>query len=94
MTAFCERDKAIHFFIGRELPAQAAFMSHEIAKLLLEHARTVLERTDAIRTALRLGMPLHEIEAYFDWIDLMQSQHRDADARELNGHGGGPPAGQ
>jgi len=44
-------------------------MAHEIAKLLLEHADTFLERTEAIETALSLGMPLHEIEEYLDWVD-------------------------
>jgi DNA-binding transcriptional MerR regulator len=46
-------------------------MSHEIAKLLLEHAGTFLERREAIRTALSLGMPLSEIEAYLDWLDML-----------------------
>ncbi len=44
-------------------------MAHAIAKLLLEHAGTFLERTEAVRTALKLGMPLNEIEAYLDWLD-------------------------
>jgi DNA-binding transcriptional MerR regulator len=44
-------------------------MAHEIAKLMLEHAGTFLERTEAIRTALSLGMPLDEIEEYLDWLD-------------------------
>lgn len=44
-------------------------MSHEIAKLLLEHAGTFLERREAIKSALSLGMPLGEIEAYLDWLD-------------------------
>ena len=44
-------------------------MVHEIAKLMLEHAGTFLERTEAIRTAISLGMPLGEIEAYLDWLD-------------------------
>ena len=43
-------------------------MAHEIAKLLLEHAGTFLERSEAIRTALHLGMPLNEIEEYLDWL--------------------------
>lgn len=47
-------------------------MTHEIAKILLEHAGTFLERTEAIRTALSLGMPLHEIEAYLDWVDSVR----------------------
>jgi DNA-binding transcriptional MerR regulator len=44
-------------------------MAHEIAKLLLEHAGTFLERTEAIETAISLGMPLNEIEQYLDWLD-------------------------
>jgi hypothetical protein len=47
-------------------------MPHEIAKLILEHAGTFVERQEAIRTALNLGMPLHEIEAYLDWLDVSQ----------------------
>ena len=48
-------------------------MAHEIAKLLLEKAGTFLERTDAVRTALSLGMPLDQIEDYLDWLDNMRS---------------------
>jgi DNA-binding transcriptional MerR regulator len=44
-------------------------MAHEIAKLILEHAGTFLERAEAVRTALSLGMPLNEIEQYLDWLD-------------------------
>ena len=46
-------------------------MSHEIAKLLLEHSG-ILERSKVIQEALNLGMPLHEIEEYLDWIDSMK----------------------
>ena len=49
-------------------------MSYEIAKILLEHAQTFLDRTEAIQAALQLGMPINEIQAYLDWIDLMRSQ--------------------
>jgi hypothetical protein len=48
-------------------------MAHEIAKLVLEKAGTFLERTEAVRTALSLGMPLREIESYLDWVDNMRS---------------------
>ena len=48
-------------------------MSHEIAKLLLEHAGTFLERREAIKTALSLGMPLREIEVYLDWLDMLHN---------------------
>lgn len=49
-------------------------MAHEIAKLLLEHADTFLERTEAVKSALAQGMPLDEIEEYLDWVDLVRSQ--------------------
>ncbi len=52
-------------------------MAHEIAKLMLEHAGTFLERTEAIRTALSLGMPLREIEEYLDWLDATRGPPRD-----------------
>lgn len=48
-------------------------MSHEIAKLLLEHAGTFLERREAVKNALSLGMPLHEIETYLDWLDALRA---------------------
>jgi len=52
-------------------------MAHEIAKLMLEHADTFLERTEAIETAISLGMPLREIEEYLDWLEAMTSQLDD-----------------
>jgi hypothetical protein len=66
-----------------EWQAQHGFflMAHEIAKLLLEHAGTFLERTEAIKTALSMGMPLREIEEYLDWIDTIQSR-RDNEEKE------------
>ena len=44
-------------------------MAHEIAKLMLEHAGTFLDRAEAIRVAISLGMPLSQIETYLDWLD-------------------------
>jgi hypothetical protein len=41
---------------------------HEIAKLILEHAESLWERKEAVKKALYLGMPLHEIEEYLDWV--------------------------
>ena len=52
--------------------AEEGRMAHQIAKLLLEHAGTFLEREEAVRSALSLGMPLNEIEAYLDWIDSLR----------------------
>ena len=49
-------------------------MAHEIAKLMLEHAHTFLDRQEAIKTAVSLGMPLHEIEEYLDWVELVHAQ--------------------
>lgn len=51
-------------------------MSHEIAKLLLEHAESFLERTEAIKAALSLGMPLNEIQDYLDWLDSVRGRDR------------------
>jgi DNA-binding transcriptional MerR regulator len=44
-------------------------MAHEIAKLMLEYAGTFLERAEAVRVAISVGMPLNEIEEYLDWLD-------------------------
>ena len=41
-------------------------MAHKIAKLILEHAGTFVDRTEAVETALSMGMPLSEIEEYLD----------------------------
>ena len=41
----------------------------EFAKVLLRHADELLDRSDAVNAAFRLGMPLHEIEAYLDSLD-------------------------
>ncbi len=49
-------------------------MAHQVAKLMLEHAGTFLERTKAIETALYLGMPLQEIEAYLDWLENVRPE--------------------
>ena len=52
-------------------------VAHEIAKLLLEHAGTFLQRQEAIQSALYLGMPLHEIERYLDWLDAVRPAKDD-----------------
>ncbi len=44
-------------------------MAHPLAKLILEHAETFLERSEAVRVAVSLGMPLCEIEEYLDWLE-------------------------
>jgi len=56
-------------------------MAHEIAKLVLEHSETFLERSQAIKTALGLGMTLNEIEEYLDWLAVVRAQ-RPADRDE------------
>jgi hypothetical protein len=58
---------------GRSRQFQPA-MAHEIAKLLLEKAGTFLERAEAVKSALTLGMPLNEIEEYLDWIALIHAK--------------------
>jgi len=54
-------------------------MANEIAKLLLEHAETFLDRAQAVEAALSLGMPLSEIETYLDWLDQTRSLRRPED---------------
>ena len=54
---------------GQEGTSSARAMAHEIGKLLLEYAGSFLERTEAIKVAMSLGMPLREIEEYLDWLD-------------------------
>lgn len=55
-------------------------MTHEIAKLLLEHAETFLERTEAIKAALSLGMPLNEIQDYLDWLEAIRGKKQKTPA--------------
>jgi hypothetical protein len=57
-------------------------MAHEIAKLLLEHADNFLARSEAVRTALELGMPLAEIEDYLDWLDTISDARNGSDQSE------------
>ena len=58
-------------------------MAHEIAKLMLEHAGTLLDRAEAIKTALSLGMPLYEIEEYLDWIDTARPPLNGKETNEV-----------
>lgn len=60
----------------RSSPGRPA-MAHEIAKLLLEKAGTFLERTEAIKAALQMGMPLDEIQEYLDWLDSIRPLRAD-----------------
>jgi len=66
-------------------------MSHEIAKLLLEHAETFLERTEAIKAALSLGMPLNEIQDYLDWLDTLRGSGQKLPPQGPRPAGGPPP---
>ena len=54
-------------------------MAHEVAKLILEHAGTFVERAEAIKVALNLGMPLDEIEDYLDWLDAIRATRTKKD---------------
>ena len=68
-----ETSRASAATFRRRLTNEGHGMSHQIAKLLLEHAQTFLDRTEAIKSALSLGMPLNEIEEYLDWLDAMRA---------------------
>jgi len=41
---------------------------------LPEHAGTVVEQSEGIKTALSRGVPLHEIQAELDWLDAVNAQ--------------------
>lgn len=62
-------------------------MAHEIAKLLLEHAGTFLQRTEAVQAALEMGMPIDQIEEYLDWIDATKGPVADNGAERRPGLG-------
>lgn len=57
-------------------------MAHEIAKLLLEHAGTAIERQKAIETAVRMGMSLTEIDEYLEWLSLVRGEEPRVDDGE------------
>lgn len=65
-------------------------MAHKIAKLLLEQADSFLDRIEAVKTALSLGMPLREIEEYLDWLEaagLQRGEKPDEAASDSVGAG-------
>ena len=69
-------------------------MAHKIAKLILEQSRTFLDRTEAVKTAVSLGMPLHEIEEYLDWLDVTgKANGGDQTPRESSSDDRRPKAG-
>jgi hypothetical protein len=72
--------------VRRRLPS----MAHEIAKLILEHAETVIERSNAIETALEMGMALDEIERYFDWLDMIRGPLNGGKPSKESGEKGPP----
>lgn len=46
-------------------------MTNEIAKLILEKAKTQAELDDAIEVALQLGMTAEEIRDYLDYLEML-----------------------
>ena len=66
------------------LSATAVFMAYEIAKLILEHARSRTARKAAVRAALGLGMPLREVEDYLDWLDMTHQSGQLANRPDEN----------
>ena len=53
-------------------------MAHKIAKLILEHAGTFVDRAKAVETAMSMGMPLSEIEEYLDWVEMVKANESTA----------------
>jgi hypothetical protein len=79
----CRRDPVhVHRPVRNTADEAMADMAHEIAKLLLEKAGTFLERAEAIRTAMSLGMPLRDIEEYLDWLDHVNPAVGDRSGEE------------
>lgn len=56
-------------------------MVYEIAKVVLEQAKTPVERVKAIRVAMALGMPLSAIEQYLDWLDEIRGMGESGSKR-------------
>ena len=50
--------------------------NREKAKKLLSQAITLEDRLTAIKQALRLGLPLHEIEKILDWLDQSRREKK------------------
>jgi hypothetical protein len=48
-------------------------MAFEMTKLKLDYAESFSDREEAVSTALKQGMPLSEVEAFFDWLDLQRA---------------------
>lgn len=71
-SLICRKLRLLRSLLERPKPAWGGPMAHEIAKLVLEYAGTFVERTEAIKVAISLGMPLQEIEEYLDWLDYVR----------------------
>ena len=70
-------------------------MAHEIAKLILEHADTIAERSKAVRIALWMGMPPEEVEQYLDALDQIRGEptgRKTHPSPQSPGEGPGKPA--
>jgi hypothetical protein len=62
-------------------------MAHEKAKQLLALATTRGKRTAAVAQAIALGMPLHEIEKYLDWLEANAA----TETEKRSGHSASQP---
>ena len=80
---FVYQRAADRFTVGVDKQGRG-IMAHEIAKLMLEHADTFLDRAEAVRTAVSLGMPLGEIEGYLDWLDTAKPPRSDGSLRSAH----------
>ncbi len=68
--------RALPYFRSPSLASKIGDMTDEIAKLGLEQAESFADRTEAVQSALDLGMSLQEIEAYLDRLDFDRSGDR------------------
>ncbi|HAY81792.1 MAG TPA: hypothetical protein DCY79_18460 [Planctomycetaceae bacterium] len=59
-------------------------MNHQIAKVLLQQAKTFRSRSEAVSAAMELRMPLNEIEMYLDWLDSLSDDAPESDEGPLS----------
>jgi len=59
-------------------------VNHQIAKVLLQQAKTFRSRSEAVSAAMELRMPLNEIEMYLDWLDSLSDDAPESDEGPLS----------
>ena len=81
-SLICRKLRLLRSLVEAAEPGCVGPMAYEIAKLMLEYAGTFVERTEAVNTAMSLGMPLSEIEEYLDWLDTVRPPRPESPPRQ------------